>query len=76
MHVVIERDPPNDVPGMATVVLDPTASSIRLQAIPELGRLLADAGSAEPGRRCSTEAQLDIRAFASREPGTCRADPW
>ena len=35
MHVVIERDPPNDVPGMATVVLDPTGKLIRFNAIPE-----------------------------------------
>ena len=35
MHVVIERDPPNDVPGMATVVLDPTGKLIRLHATPE-----------------------------------------
>src|SRR4029450_728086 len=34
MHVVIERDPPNDVPGMATVVLDPTGKLISFHATP------------------------------------------
>src|SRR6185436_3223597 len=39
MHFVSESDPPNDVPGVATVVLDPTGRLIRLTAVPEtLGR--------------------------------------
>jgi hypothetical protein len=35
MHVVIERDPPDDVPGIATVVLDPSGRLVRLRAIPD-----------------------------------------
>src|SRR6185503_17187528 len=46
MHFVSESDPPNDAPGLATVVLDPTGRLIRLTAIPEtLGRVL-DASAA------------------------------
>ena len=35
MQVVMERDPPHDVPGIATVVLDPSGRLIRLATIPE-----------------------------------------
>ncbi len=35
MQVVMERDPPHDVPGIATVVLDPNGRLIRLATIPE-----------------------------------------
>jgi hypothetical protein len=35
MHVVMESDPPNDVAGVATVVLDPTGRLVRLVASPE-----------------------------------------
>jgi hypothetical protein len=45
---VSESDPPNDVPGIATVVLDPTGRLIRLVAIPEpLGRTTG--ASQQPG---------------------------
>ena len=35
MHVVMESDPPNDAPGLATVVLDPTGRLVRLVAVPD-----------------------------------------
>jgi hypothetical protein len=43
MHFVSEIDPPNDVAGVATVVLDPTGSLIRLMAIPETRSRATDA---------------------------------
>ena len=63
MHVVIERDPPDDVPGIATVVLDPSGRLVRLHAIPEGGD--RGSGEQEPATWATlfTEAQLDPSAF-------------
>jgi len=63
MHVLIERDPPNDVPGMATVVLDPTGKLIRFNATPERGTPPSPTQEAPTWATLFTEAQLDIRAF-------------
>ena len=63
MHVVIERDPPNDVPGMATVVLDPTGKLIRLHATPEAFTPPPPPPKEWPSwAMLFAEAQLDIRA--------------
>ncbi len=63
MHVVMEHDPPNDVPGIATVVLDPDGRLLRLQTIPGAGDRLAPS-SVQPWAALFTEAGLDAAAFA------------
>jgi hypothetical protein len=67
MHFVSESDPPNDVPGVATVVLDPTGRLIRLTAIPEtLGRT-ADASRSPVNASWAplfAAAGLDAASFA------------
>ncbi|HMJ86805.1 MAG TPA: serine/threonine-protein kinase, partial [Vicinamibacterales bacterium] len=63
MHVVIERDPPDDVPGIATVVLDPNGRLVRLRAIPD-GRDRQPSGQAPPTwEALFEEAQLNQSAF-------------
>jgi hypothetical protein len=74
MHVVMERDPPDDVPGIATVVLDPHGRLVRLHTIPEAGDRRLSPGARpvqEPGETRSAswaalfaEAGLDATAFA------------
>src|SRR5262245_715981 len=63
MHVVIEHDPPNDVPGMATVVLDPSGKLVRLRAIPD-GHDRQSGKQTPPGwEALFDEAQLNRSAF-------------
>jgi hypothetical protein len=72
MHVVIERDPPDDVPGVATVVLDPSGRLVRLRAIPD-GRDRQPGGQAPPTvggtvRRGAAELER-VRAECRRHDG-------
>jgi protein kinase-like protein len=62
MHVIIEHDPPDDVAGMATVVLDPIGRLVRLRAIRAVG---TPAGGEPPAEWAAlfAEAQLDPGAF-------------
>ena len=63
MHVVIERDPPDDTPGMATVVLDTNGRLLRLHAIAETrDRLPSDAAPAT-WEELFGDAGLDASAF-------------
>jgi tRNA A-37 threonylcarbamoyl transferase component Bud32 len=64
MHVMMERDPPDDVPGMATVVLDPGGRLIRMRVIPQPSDVRLAAASAPSWDALFTEAGLDARAFA------------
>jgi Protein kinase domain len=70
MHVVIERDPPDDVPGVATVVLDPSGRLVRLRAIPD-GRDRQPGGQAPPTwEALFDEAQLNWSAFVESAAAT------
>jgi hypothetical protein len=60
MHVVIEGDPPNDTPGLATVVLDPAGRLVRLTAIPDTAR--ADSAPVN-WTSLFSEAGLDVAVF-------------
>ena len=73
MHVVMERDPPDDVPGIATVVLDPNGRLVRLHSIPEA----ADRGLAggAPWAALFGEAGLDAAAFVQIAPAPTPALP-
>ncbi len=74
MHFVSEADPPNDVPGIATVVLDPNGRLIRLVAIPETASPSADVGAASrPPVNWGplfVEAGLDLASFTAVAPTT------
>ena len=59
MQVVMERDPPQDVAGVATVVLDPNGRLIRLAAIPETSGGTPADRSAVNWSALFTEAGLD-----------------
>jgi hypothetical protein len=69
MHFVSEADPPNDIPGVATVVLDPGGRLIRLVAVPETVDPSAqvEAGSQRPVNWAAlfAEAGLDAASFTS-----------
>ena len=52
LHVVTDTDPPSDVPGMATVLLDPKGHLLRLSAI-----------AGELNRRPSSNPPLDSRGL-------------
>jgi serine/threonine-protein kinase len=74
LHVISETDPPNDTPGAASVVLDPTGRLLRLsvnqdvvsrpmEQVPDWSALFA-------------EAQLDWKAFSEIEPTIVPHDRW
>jgi len=63
MHVVIERDPPDDVPGIATVVMDPSGRLVRLHAIPEQRHVRSGEQPQATWAPLFAEAQLDASAF-------------
>jgi Protein kinase domain len=70
MHVIIEHDPPNDVPGMATVVLDPSGKLVRLRAIPDRRDRQSGEQTPPPWEALFNEAQLNPSAFAQSAAAT------
>src|SRR5262245_32930557 len=69
MHVVMEGDPPNDVPGLATVVLDPTGRLVRLVTVLDTPGQTPDvqhSGNRAPVKWAAlfAEAGLDSSSFA------------
>jgi serine/threonine-protein kinase len=64
-RIVTERDPPSDVPGMATIVLDPNGRLIRLSAIPDSERSRAEPVSWDV---LFGHANLAQRDFVAVEP--------
>jgi Protein kinase domain len=67
LHFITGADPPSDVPGMATVILDPFGRLIRFRRIP-LEDLPADGALTVNWAALFGEAGLDEREFVPEKP--------
>jgi Protein kinase domain len=67
-HFVTDVDPPSDIPGMATVTLDPLGRLVRFTRVPQQARRGATSGSKIEWAVLFAEAGLDQREFVSAEP--------
>jgi hypothetical protein len=84
MHVVMEHDPPNDVPGIATVVLDPNGRLLRVHRIPDAADRSSTANAAPahtsadssaPWTALFGEAGLEITKFVELAAPTTAVVP-
>ena len=72
LHFVTSADPPSDVPGMATVILDPLGRLIRFRRIP-VEAPPADGAQTVNWTALFGEAGLDERHFVPEKPNGARS---
>jgi serine/threonine-protein kinase len=68
LHFITATDPPSDVPGMATVILDPLGRLIRFRTIPQEAAPV-DGASTVNWTELFAEAGLNESDFAPDKPG-------
>jgi serine/threonine-protein kinase len=67
LHFITAADPPSDVPGMATVILDPLGRLIRFRRLPREASA-ADVAPTVDWTSLFSEAGLDEREFVPEKP--------